>query len=212
MPPLFRYLDAQYVDAFFEDGSLRLSSFAQFAKHKDEARHDPVEGQAMFVNRTTEGTGQTLTAVTKHGANAYVLSTSTRYDADLMHAFNTNSCFVIQDSLNFGVAVARSVPGLQAGLEGVCVYRDTKIVEGNLPQVDLEAYRDPASGLIRIDLLTAAINSDMGAIPFFVKDKTYAYQSEYRMVWLTDVPVQDHLEVRVPSARQFCRRASDLTK
>jgi len=43
-PVLFRYLEQEYIDAFFRDGSLRLSSFKQFAKHKDEARNDWGEG------------------------------------------------------------------------------------------------------------------------------------------------------------------------
>jgi hypothetical protein len=36
-PRLYRHLDSQYVDSFFKDGSLRLSSFAQFAKHPRRA-------------------------------------------------------------------------------------------------------------------------------------------------------------------------------
>ena len=40
LPPVYRYLPMRFVDAFFETGSLRLSSFKQFAMHVDEARLD----------------------------------------------------------------------------------------------------------------------------------------------------------------------------
>jgi hypothetical protein len=211
-PTLFRFLDRQYVDEFFDSGALRLSSFSQFAKHEDEARHDPAEGKAMFVNRTTEGTGQTLMALTRHGANACVLSASMRHDPDLMRAFNADSCILIKDSLNFGAAISRSVPGFVGGLEGPCLYQSTGIIEGALPPFDLEKFRDPASGLIHIDQIVAAAQSEMGPLPFFIKDKRYAYQSEYRLIWITESPVPDYLHVTVPAARQFCRRASELMK
>jgi len=59
-PYVFRYLEKQFVDAFFESGSLRLSSFAKFSRHKDEQRFDPDEGYGMVFHRNHEGTGQTL--------------------------------------------------------------------------------------------------------------------------------------------------------
>lgn len=211
-PPLFRFLDETYVDEFFDDGSLRLSSFAAFKKHPDEARLDQSEGDVTFVNRTYEGTGQTILAETSHGADAYVLSMTTRYDVDLMKLFNVDSCFVIGDPLNFGLAVSRRTPGFVAGLEGNCVYQGTRIVEGTMPAVDVDRYRDPVSGEIRTDQVQRLLQNEMGHRPLFVKEKRYAYQSEYRIVWITDSPTEDYLQIKVPAARQFCRRMSDLTK
>ena len=36
LPVVVREMATKYVDEFFADGSLRLSSFATFAKHEDE--------------------------------------------------------------------------------------------------------------------------------------------------------------------------------
>lgn len=69
-PTLFRYLASDYVEAFFAEGSLRLSSFTRFAKHADEQRRDPDEGMAAVIDRTYEGGGQTIAARTNVGENA----------------------------------------------------------------------------------------------------------------------------------------------
>lgn len=41
-PSLFRFLDKEYVNAFFKDGTLRISSFAQFRKYKDVQSQDSI--------------------------------------------------------------------------------------------------------------------------------------------------------------------------
>ena len=48
-PRLYRHLDAKYVESFFNDGSLRLSSFARFAQHPDEQLRDTNEGTGMRI-------------------------------------------------------------------------------------------------------------------------------------------------------------------
>lgn len=73
-PTIFRLLPSQYVDEFFRDGSLRLSSFRRFKQHTDEQRLDAQEGESSFVHRTRERRGQTFFARALHGDNAYVLS------------------------------------------------------------------------------------------------------------------------------------------
>ena len=40
LPTLVRQMKPEYVDAFFNDGSLRLSSFESFRRHPDEKRKD----------------------------------------------------------------------------------------------------------------------------------------------------------------------------
>ena len=54
-PRLFRYLKSEHVEAFWADGSLRRSSFAQIATHADEQRHDANEGSANVICRTEAG-------------------------------------------------------------------------------------------------------------------------------------------------------------
>jgi hypothetical protein len=120
-PSLFRFLDQEYVDSFFKEGSLRLSSFSRFHKHNDEQRLDKKEGRTMFVHRTNQGGGQAITARATHGVNAYVLCITMRYDKSLIESFGCNSCFRITNSTNFGMAIARHIPGLKSAFEGPCL-------------------------------------------------------------------------------------------
>ncbi len=47
-PEPYRCLEKQWVEAFFADGTLRLSSFARFAEHEDEQRRDENEGKTSY--------------------------------------------------------------------------------------------------------------------------------------------------------------------
>jgi len=68
-PRLYRYLPSKWVDAFFHDGSLRLSSFNEFSKHTDEQRADPQEGRGVRVG---VGIAATIVTATGRGHDCYV--------------------------------------------------------------------------------------------------------------------------------------------
>jgi hypothetical protein len=212
-PTLFRFLPGQYADAFFADGSLRLSSFSQFRKHENEQKLDRHEGKTMFVHQTNQGGGQTIEAFSTHGTNAYVLSTTMRYDAELMKAFGCDSYIRINRSMDFGVAIARHISGLVSAFEGPCLYQSMKIIEKDLGYVDVNRFRDPKNPQqIRKDLLSEFILSQMEHYPLFMKDETFAEQSEYRFVWITRNEPSDYLDIKVPDAMQFCSKPNHLTE
>lgn len=212
-PNLFRYLSSEFVDAFFADGSLRISSFSQFHKHKDEQRLDQREGKTMFVHRTSQGGGQTITAWATHGVNAYVLCFSMRYDKELMDAFGCDSYFRISNSTNFGMAVARHIPGLVASFEGPCLYQDKKIIEQDLGYIDINQYRSLENPeQLSKDLLNEFIVSKMSHYPLFLKDKRFAPQVEYRYVWIVRNKANDFLDLKVQEALQFCEKPNELTE
>lgn len=211
-PSLFRFLESKYVDQFFSDGTLRICSYSQFHKHKDEQRLDQREGKTMFVHRTQQGGGQTLTAQCAHGVNAYVLCMAMRHDEDLMSAFECDSYFRVTNSTNFGMAIARHIPGLVASFEGPCLYQDKKIIEQDLGYVDINQFRDPENpNNIQQSLLQNYIFSKMAHFPLFLKDKTYAHQVEYRYVWIVRNKENDYLDIKVPEALQFCEKPNELT-
>ena len=69
-PRLYRHLEVEYVDGFFRDGSLRLSSFAHFAKHPDEQLRDTAEG---IGSRFGVGAQATIAMVGGRGTDCFVL-------------------------------------------------------------------------------------------------------------------------------------------
>jgi hypothetical protein len=210
-PNLFRFIDSEYVDSFFKEGSLRLSSFSQFHKHKDEQRLDKNEGRTMFVHRTNQGGGQTITAWATHGVLAYVLCAAMRYDKNLMESFGCNSYFRISNSTNFGMAIARQIPGLVAAFEGPCLYQDKKIIEQDLGYIDINQFKNP-QGQIRKEVLNDFIVSMMAHYPLFLKEKSFAHQVEYRYVWIVKNKESDFLDIKVPEALQFCEKPNELTE
>jgi len=212
-PTLFRFMDRKYVDAFFDDGSLRLSSFSQFHKHEDEQRLDKFEGRTMFVHRTNQGGGQTIEAWATHGTNAYILSTSMRYSAELMKAFNSDSYIRINDSTNFGIVISRQIPSLLAAFEGPCLYQSMKIIERDLGYIDINKFREPENPTqVRKDLLDEFLISQMQHYPMFLKENSFAHQVEYRFAWIVRNKTLDYLDIKVPEAIKFCSKPSSVTE
>ena len=114
-----RYLPSKFVDAFFNSGSLRLSSFAQFGKHEDEEKGDAREGATIMIGLAAE---QTLYARSFRGHNAYILCASRVLDFDLMQRFDADAAIEIHNGPGFALAVARQLAGYREGFEGDCVY------------------------------------------------------------------------------------------
>jgi len=206
-PAVYRYLPAQFVDAFFSGGALRLSCFAQFRQHTDEQRLDGQEGEVLWLHRSQELGGQTITARMFHGLNAYVLSTSVRLEKKLMNRFKCDACIQIRDTTSFGIAVARRIEGFQTGVEGLCFYQENRIIEGHLPYQEMDQFIGPGvtqeEGRRRIEQLA---NEQTRHHPFFLKHLGYVQQAEYRFVWITTARVQDFLELKAPELQEYCAR------
>lgn len=213
-PNVFRFLSSRYVDAFFQDASLQLSSFKQFSKHTDEQRMDADEGLIYFVHRTNQGEGQTLIAKSRHGQAAYVLCGSIRYSEEAIQPFHADSYIRINETLPFGLAVARQIPGCTAGYEGLCLYQEKRLVERDLGSLDLSRFENTGNDKEKQKELNAFILSQVGHLRYFLKHRhrSFAHQCEYRFVWLTNSRVEDVLNIRVPEARRYCSRPNKMTE
>ena len=209
-PYIFRYMPKVYVDAFFLDGTLRLSSFSAFSKHKDEQRMDKTEGNGILVNTDNEGTGQTVYALMSQGYDAYVLCGSTRYNSGLAEAFAADSGFRINDPTAFGCTIAKALPGFRAGLEGACIYVDDKTVNRKAGKIDLESMRiDPDNKELDMGKMLSTISGIAGDDMYFLKNMKYQHQDEYRLFWSAGHDINDFIEVKCPDAVQFCTRFED---
>jgi len=142
LPVLIRYLEQEHVDTFFEDGSLRLSSFRKFRKYQDEQRGDQFEGRlSMEIN--SPNAHHAVCAVSDQ--EAYILSTSVIESEKLKVIFNTDSGFRILDSLAFADCVSRQISGFMGGCQGLCIYRDDIMIEkkNSTPTRTPESYSNP---------------------------------------------------------------------
>lgn len=208
-PYLYRYLEKPYVDQFFKDGSIRLSSFNRFAGHADEHRADPEEGFCHVTHTNSEGTGQTIIAAMSFGRRAFVLCGSTHFDEGLKSTFECDSGFRINDTTKFAECVAFHIPGFSGGIEGPCHYLPVRSVTRDLGPQDLERFKSSTGGRPSPELL-GFMNQVAGAESLFIKHKSYASQSEYRLLWLAREDTPEYIDIKCPEARAFCTRFEDL--
>ncbi len=212
-PTLFRYLPSEYVEAFFSDGSLRLSSFAEFKRHEDEQRLDKLEGETSLAVETQHPEPRLLFGRGSYGLSAYVLSATTRHDEALMREFGCDSYIRINDPTEFGIRVARHVPGLVAGFEGPCLYQANKIIRRTVDHMDTSQFVDPTDpSKPNREALERFTRDQMQHYPFFLKDKSFSNQVEYRLLWMTSSQVEGFLYIKVPEAVPFCSRPRSLTE
>jgi len=213
-PQAYRYLNRRWVEDFFRDGSLRLSSFSRFAEHEEEQLRDENEGRAGFVARATTGQMKTVTTRIEMGSEAYVLCGSSYYSKDLAAHFRRDSYIRIDNTLEFANAVSRHIPGFSEGMEGLCIYEENPGVLRDsdtgfsLPTEmhDGHATYNPAD----FQRLTDYIPNSAGLQPLFLKNAKDAWQAEYRLLWFTQSTMAPTWDIKVPEARRFCSPPPDL--
>ena len=200
-PAVYRMMEGEYVDRFFETGELMLSSFARFSQHPDEERQD-VEGRNIVVGR---GPNTTVYAATGHGADAYVLcSTACRPSDALMNAFASNAAIQVFDTTRFGWAVTRSMSNVLQGFEGYCYYTDQSI-ECKIADLAIDELRAaPGDKALDLNKVGRYILNMAGISVYFKKGTRFRHQMEYRWVWLTSRTVEDTIVVYAPDARKYC--------
>ncbi|RUV00180.1 hypothetical protein EOB36_17695 [Mesorhizobium sp. M6A.T.Cr.TU.017.01.1.1] len=204
VPPLHRHMAKQYVDMFWDNASLRLSTFDAFRQHKSEGQGDPLEGHASYMvnDQTQDRHFGTSTIV---GANAYVLSFTSR--TTLSKEFG-DDFFEVVEPVVFSAEVANMIPGCTSVMIGSCIYVDAKLLIkiGPAPAINDLLVGD-GSTAVSLDKLLAQGAAIQGPRQYFLKDRRYESQSEFRMVWETNAPVSAPLIVTLPALRQYCRRA-----
>jgi hypothetical protein len=127
-PRLYRFMPSQFVDDFFRDGSLRLSSFAQFAKHPNEQLQD---GQEGWGTRVGIGSGMTIMTHQGRGADCYVLCGTLNNTSAARALFMSDGCFAIDNIIAFANVVSTKIPFV-GGLEGFAIYQDDNILTKSL--------------------------------------------------------------------------------
>jgi len=128
-----------------------------------------------------------------------------------MENFDCDSYIRINDPTKFSMAISKHIPGFVAGFEGPCLYQSNKIIEKDLGYVDLNKFRNN-SGQVDRNMVNSFVSHHMSFYPFFLKDTCYAHQLEYRLLWLSNAEINEHIEIKVPEAIQFCTKPNKLTE
>lgn len=199
-PVLTRYLEARYVEEFFDCGRLRLSSFGFFRRHPNETRRDEGEGRVQMCIDVPNG-GHSIAAI--NGGAVYILCTCTTEQLGTQSSFDTISGFRILDPLRFAECVSRQIPGFHGGVQGLCAYRDETLIRklDSTPIVPPGEGESPETWSAEYEKWVGAHALDA----FFVKRLKYSSEAEYRFIWFGEGREVEGLFVDVPAAREFCQ-------
>lgn len=204
IPMLFRYLEKEYVDEFFKDGSLRLSSFKRFHDHNDEQRGDKTEGSNSILGICGN---LSFMSFANHGIDAYVLSTSLLDDDQMFTDFKCNSGFVIEQPLMFMDEIAKQIPEFKGINYGPCLYTREKRIQRNVPGFTMEKLNDDDQHEnMSLQKMFDLSNQVGGGEVLFSKLSSFAHQHEYRILWHShSKPLEDFIDIKIPNAIKYCR-------
>lgn len=205
IPMVFRYLEKQWIDLFFNEGKLRLSSFNKFRNHTDEQRGDKEEGSNIIIGAGKE---KHFYAMVKTGIDAFVLSTSLLYSKSLFEEFKVDSSFIIERPFEFMQGVSNHIPDFKGINFGPCLYKPNHLVKRQLPGFDLNTLKsedDPNN--LDMNKMFATSNLAGGNDVLFIKTLKFSHQHEYRILWHSDLhDLPDYIDIIAPEIVQYCRK------
>jgi hypothetical protein len=152
----------------------------------------------------------TVFMVGGRGSDAYVLCGTVSNIAAVASAFpQYDGCFVIEDTLQFANTVSHAIPYFKGGCEGFVIYEDDPSITKDIGEQTTEElfsrYQNP-DGTLDMQMLADTHAKVGGVEELFLKRAQYAVQAEYRFTWTAGGDVGDYLDIKVPEARQYCRR------
>lgn len=200
VPLLTRQMKAEFVDDFFNDGTLRLSSFEVFRRHPDELRRDSQEGRIVMEIEAPNGKTSILGI---NGQESYVMCASTIETT--LPSDGSVAAFRILDTLGFANAISGQIPGFLGGTEGLCSYRDNTMLKkrDSRPIVPPPDGVDPEKWFEEQQHHIGKHSIDA----FFIKESRFSHEAEYRFIWFASGTHKDYLDIKCPAALQFCERA-----
>lgn len=200
IPSVFRYLNREYVDSFFSDGTLLLSTFLKMREYPDEQRGDKDEGHGTIKYEINDQAVQTDVQV---GIGAYILCTSLLHSTQMYEDFQCNSCIEIKNPLYFANLVALKIRDVDKVLFGPCQYVGDRVLdrnpESNFPCVTEQDF----TALFQKTVLDGSYH-----VPFR-KHLHFCSQHEYRFLWEVSSaiqPIEQPLTIKVPEAIPLCNR------
>lgn len=201
---LYRFIEIEYVEDFFSNGSLMLSTFDHCKKLDNLDRRDEKEGNLISV---AFGSGLTLMMKTEYGQNSLVLCTSTSSN-NVLPSKTYEACIVIRDVINFIYALTKRL--LKEGYKvhkvicGQCNYNDNSITTNcNLDTIKADTENNDMQ-LKNIIQTIESINRNEG---YLTKPKNKEFEKEFRIIWLLENPLSsDKIIIEAPELIPFCEK------
>lgn len=206
-------MEKEYITDFFENGTLRISSFQRFRNYPDEIRGDQREGQGNYLGHDPDNRMQFIVQ-TDDFDNSYMLSTSLLLRSELSKTFNCDGCFRILDPIGFSVAISNSLTGFIQSVNGFCQYEEERLIKTEFPSVDMLDFRNEEGAMLIGDKKMRQRVKEISKTGFeklFLKERKYQEQVEYRFIWIIDPKyheVRDFIDINCLEAVQFCKKVN----
>ena len=204
-PILYRFIEEQYVDMFFETGKLKLTTFENCKKLEDANRKDENEGRCDLYGYD----GQYKIEIGYGlGSVSFMLCTSlcSDYTDDKGVAYKKH--IEIFDAQGLLIAIAEQLKEngyrVKNIMFGPCFYTK-KEFHG---VVHSEAFREKLDKEQKFDWdeMTKLANSIGGNNMYFQKPVDKRWENEFRLLWIVDEIKKDQgVFVTVPNPERYCR-------
>ncbi len=218
-PVSYRFMPHQYVDEFFESGRLRLSTFHACRDLENPLTRDEREGQSNIKFASTHLASE---AVLDVGKDCYLLCATLAPPLPNETRFGSTGCFRIDDPQGFSYAIAQRIEGVTKCVHRACEYHEARVVDRGrqlaeetdgafqrlMNSLTPQATPDEAEAafLQMRKELNAVQHAVVGDDPYFIKDKRFSEDREFRFVWKVSAVDGSSLLLAVPEAVQFCAR------
>ncbi len=188
---LIKMTKKKFVDSFFENGTIRLGTFRDFAQSENNEIGDKSEGSLIVVGRDSQMTGFARIA---SGFNNFVFCTYIgKPDPELIQNFEYDDYYIINDPEGFANAIADRLACPTIYRSG-CLYRTNKVLVGT-PPPNFDFYS-----------LSAELRNLVNKSQYFIKPLKFKPQREYRFIWELDEDVDDPFVFNCPEAIKYCSR------
>ncbi len=138
------------------------------------------------------------------GHNAYVSSFTTR--TEKLSASFGDAAIEVFEPVGFCTEIANEIPGSLSMMMGQCIYADTRILESMKRGPEISEFLDASGQEVSLDKMMSKASGISGPKEFFLKERKYEDQMEFRLVWETNKPVIEPLLVKIKEPHRFCRR------
>lgn len=188
--PVVKMAKRQHVEAFFQNGALRLGTFSYYNHFDHEEIGDTSEGSFVLVGQHTD---TTAFAEIAGGFNNYLFCCyGGAPDPECVERFGYDSNFTIVDIEGFASTIGKHIGAVDYRF-AQCAYARDKVVIGT---VDRDFDFNTISPRL-LDLATEA--------KYFLKPDKYAHQSEFRITWQMTSDVDLPLDILCPEAIEYCK-------
>jgi len=198
IPYLYRYENKVFIDKFFESGELYVSCFQTYKNYSDNKLGDIEEGiNVSFGNYTNQ---KSVAILSLAGFNSYCFCTSTILSKKLLEEFKRDSVFRIREPLLFMNEILKSLNRVITVLHGNCIYKKDRFFVTDV-SFDLNI-----ASVQTFDDLSKTTGPLLTFERYFLKGIEYQQQTEYRIIFETDRPVNDGILINCPEAIKYCEK------